>query len=64
MSEKMYKVREVANLFAVQPDTVRDWLKDGTIKGIKIGKGYYWRIPHSEVERLAMMRHGETNAQG
>lgn len=56
----LMKVREVAELFDVQPATIRQWLADGDIRGVKIGKGHYWRIPKSEVTRLATQRYGET----
>lgn len=57
--DPLMKVSEVAKLFDVQPATVRDWLKTGVIRGIKIGGGHYWRIPRSAVEELATHRHGE-----
>ncbi len=55
----MMKVREVAELFDVQPATVREWLTNGTLRGIKIGKGHYWRIPRSAVTELATQRYGD-----
>lgn len=57
--ERMWTVGEVANAFAVTNDTVRNWLRDGTLEGIKIGRGYYWRIPHSNVVKLSRKRHGD-----
>jgi excisionase family DNA binding protein len=57
----MLKVSEVAVMFAVQKETVRDWLRDGTLRGIKIGKGHYWRIPLSACEALAQQRYGSNN---
>ena len=61
MSEKMYKVSEVADLFEVTPATVRVWLNDGILRGVKIGRGHYWRIPASAVEELATYRWGSEN---
>lgn len=58
MNEKLYKVSEVADLFEVTPATVRLWLREGTIEGVKIGRGHYWRIPESAVQSLATERHG------
>lgn len=57
MNEYM-KVSEVARMFDVTSATVRIWLNDGTLKGIKIGKGHYWRIARSEASALATARHG------
>ena len=61
MSEQLYKVREVAELFDVTPGTIRIWLNEGTLRGIKIGKGHYWRVPASAVEELATSRWGSEN---
>lgn len=58
MTEKMLKVRDVAEMFDVQPATIREWLKDGTLRGIKIGGGHYWRIPESAATDLANRRYG------
>lgn len=55
----LMKVREVAEMFDVQPATVREWLKDGTLDGIKIGKGHYWRIPRRAAIQLATRRYGQ-----
>jgi excisionase family DNA binding protein len=59
MNERLYKVSEVADLFEVTPATVRIWLNDGILNGVKIGKGHYWRIPASAVEELATFRWGD-----
>jgi excisionase family DNA binding protein len=61
MNERLYKVSEVAKLFDVTPATVRIWLNDKTLRGIKIGKGHYWRIPSTAVEELATSRWGSEN---
>lgn len=57
--DKLLKVREVADMFSVTPATVREWLNDGTLEGIKIGQGHYWRIPLKNAKALATQRHGE-----
>jgi excisionase family DNA binding protein len=62
MIEKLYKVDEVAKLFDVQPATVREWLKSGELRGIKIGGGHYWRVSESAVHELAQERYGDDNA--
>lgn len=53
------KVSEVAAMFGVETATVRLWLRDGTLEGIKIGKGHYWRISTSAAQRLAQKRYGD-----
>lgn len=61
--EKLYKVEEVAKAFSVQSATVREWLKSGELRGIKIGKGHYWRVPESAVKELAESRYGHGTDQ-
>lgn len=53
------KVSEVAAMFNVTSGTVREWLNDGTLDGIKIGKGHYWRISTAAAQRLAQKRYGD-----
>lgn len=53
------KVKEVATMFGVTSATVREWLNDGTLEGIKIGKGHYWRISTAAAQRLAQKRYGD-----
>lgn len=49
---------QVAKIFAVTPLTVRDWCRDGKIKGVKID-GRNWRILRSEMVRYANERYGD-----
>ena len=48
--DKMYQVDEVAQILGITPFTVRKWLREGKIKGKKIGRP--WMIPKAEVQRL------------
>lgn len=54
--EAPYTVKEVAELLRVTEPTIRDWLRDGKIRGTRIGgrdrRTYRWRVPRAEVERL------------
>lgn len=45
---------EVAEIFRVNPRTVARWLKEGSLKGYKLGKGRtaLLRIPKSEVDKF------------
>ena len=57
----MLTVTEVAERLRVHPETVRIWLRQGKIKGTRLGgtkAGY--RIPSSEVARVL---HGEDRPQ-
>jgi len=50
---------EAAEYFGVTRATIGIWLNEGILKGFKIGKGKYWRIPLDEVERLAREKFGD-----
>jgi excisionase family DNA binding protein len=49
MGDRMLTPEEVAERLAVTPNTVRGWLRDGTLKGVKLGKRV-WRIEEGEVK--------------
>ena len=46
MEERYYTPKEVAEILGVALDTVRIWLRNGTLKGFKVGPRL-WRIPES-----------------
>ena len=46
----MYKVNEVAQILKVHTNTIFRALKQGRIKGVKIGN--VWRISEEEVNRI------------
>lgn len=48
MSEKLLSPEQAAEQLGVTPNTVRTWLRDGSLKGIKLGKKI-WRIKESEL---------------
>ena len=48
--ETLLTVEETADTFKVRVETVRRWLREGTLRGRKIGR--IWRIPESEVNQL------------
>lgn len=52
-----YTVKEFASLVRLHPHTVREAIKSGKINAFQLGKkgrGSSFRIPSSEVERLAI----------
>ena len=48
MGGRMLTPEEVAERLAVTPNTVRGWLRDGTLKGVKLGKRV-WRINEDDL---------------
>ena len=50
-TDKMYTLKEVAELLRVDIQTVRRWTREDKIKYIKVGERFI-RIPGNEVKRL------------
>lgn len=48
--KKIYTVSEFSEELGVPQSSVRRWLKNGELRGTKMGKK--WLIPASEIERL------------
>jgi len=46
----MNTVKETAAIFGVHWQTIRNWIKDGKIKAVRIGKTI--RITEEEIERI------------
>lgn len=57
--EKWSSLEDIANLIGVSKDTIRNWIKKGSIPYHKIGKQYKFRI--SEVD--AWIENGESAKQ-
>jgi len=65
--EKMYTVRQTAKFFQVGDQTVRNWVKNGYVRCIRIGagppgvssKGKHIRIAGAEIKRLLEAKYEE-----
>ncbi|MFO7775743.1 MAG: helix-turn-helix domain-containing protein [Candidatus Hydrogenedentota bacterium] len=46
--------KEAAEKLGVHIDTMRDWLRTGVIKGVKVSKARlaHWRVSEKELERF------------
>jgi len=51
MTEKLLSPEEVAERLGVTPNTVRTWLRDGSLKGIKLGRKI-WRVNETELQKF------------
>jgi excisionase family DNA binding protein len=49
--DPVLKVPEVARRLRVSPETVRRWLRDGELRGVRFSDRGGWRVLSSEVER-------------
>ena len=50
MDKRMLTCKEVAERYGVKVQTVRTWIKNGTITGVKIGKSFF--IDPNEVGKI------------
>lgn len=57
MPEELYTVPQIAQMFQVTPYTVRVWLREGDMRGIKVGNGR-WRVSRQELIRVANVKYG------
>lgn len=53
-SKKLLTVNEAAERLSLSPDTIRKWLRNGQIKGVKISR--IWRV--SEEDLYEIMKEG------
>jgi excisionase family DNA binding protein len=51
VGERYYSPEEVAEEYNVSGVVVRKWLREGKLKGMKLG-GKIWRIPEAELEQF------------
>lgn len=61
MAEELLTVPEVADMLRLNEQTVRRWLRDGTLPGFRLGHNRKagWRIPRTDVERYIEAQRGE-----
>ncbi|MDZ4132274.1 MAG: helix-turn-helix domain-containing protein [Dethiobacteria bacterium] len=50
MNEQALTPDEAARILKVSPQTVRRWLRDGSIKCTKVGGGKLWRISQATID--------------
>ena len=55
--DSLLTVEEAANVLKVREDTIRRWLREGTLHGRKLNR--VWRIPQSELIHSAHNQHDD-----
>lgn len=50
--ERNYDIRQAANVLGLKTRTVREWIRQGKIKGFKYGLSNRWFIAESELQRI------------
>ena len=56
LDDSLLTVKEAAEVLKVHPETVRAWLRDGMLAGVKPGaggRGGRWRVPKLALENMA-----------
>lgn len=48
--EKLYTPDEVADVLKIKSSTVKQWLRAGTLSGIKVSRS--WRVKESDLKRF------------
>jgi excisionase family DNA binding protein len=49
--EKYYNTKEVSEMLSIGQEYLRQLLREGKVKGVKVGKR--WKIKESDIEELA-----------
>lgn len=60
-SDKLYTTKDVAEMFAVTSETVRDWIGEGKLPAIRLGSGHL-RVKQTDVVAFANHRFGPGEA--
>lgn len=56
-NNKLYTTNQVAEMFSVTPETVRDWIKEGKLPGIILG-GRSYRVRRRDLIAFANHKYG------
>ena len=47
MNERLLTVNEAAAALSLNPQTVREWLREGKLRGLRTTENGRWRVPES-----------------
>lgn len=48
MAEKLLSPERAAQMLDVNPETVRNWLREGKLQGVKVGR--LWRVREEDLQ--------------
>lgn len=54
--DKLYTVNEVSEILNVHPNTIRLWIKDKSLKAVKVGK--QWRVKEIDLQGFIKEQEG------
>lgn len=50
--DELLTTNDVAMRLKVHPETVKRWLREGRMRGMRVSDRMGWRVPQSEVQRF------------
>lgn len=54
--QAFYSTKQVADMFGVHRETVKNWIREGKLAAIKIGGATGYRIPEEAIEDFTQRR--------
>lgn len=51
-NNRLYTASEAADILQVHVNTIKNWHREGKIKGVQVGTAGWIRIPQSEIDRI------------
>ncbi len=63
LPDKLLTVEEAADRLGLNIETIRRYLRDGTLKGIKFGNRGGWRISERDLEIFLQMQKSKQNPE-
>jgi len=52
MDDELMTVEEIADRLKMHPESVRRWLREGSMLGVRISRAAGWRVERREVDRF------------
>jgi excisionase family DNA binding protein len=57
MPEKLYTVKEVAEIFSKTPRTIYEWIRSGELQASKLGRSYF--VAESDINKTLHIRNND-----
>lgn len=60
LEDPLLSTAKVGEMFDVKPETIRDWIKNGKIAGVKVNRS--WRVRKSVAVAFGEARYGDPDS--
>lgn len=57
--DRLYSTSYVADMFSVTTETVRNWIRTGKLKGVRLVVGGPWKVKHRDLVAFANSQYGD-----